>query len=174
MPFWLRRAFPGLLLGIAVWGVPHAQAQTCAVLFSSAQAMTTSGTGPESLYATTVPANTLDADGEYLEISWSAKHAANSNPQSHGVFYGSSVVGSVTTTVGSNIVYLGELRLFYVDAGTQLGTYEIHRGANLVATGLSHISEDPTLPLLLSLEATTPTQAGDVTFDHFTVLVCQS
>jgi hypothetical protein len=165
----LRRAFPLLLLSL-LCAAPEARAQACATLFSSPATKTTTGTTAEALYTFTIP-TLLDSDGDYLEVRYAGRHAANANPTSIWLAVGGSPV-SIATATGSGMLYRGEARLYYRDAATLVVSQQHQNGPNRIMPSVTTHAVDLTNTWSLQLFAETPTQAGDVTFDHFLVLSC--
>jgi hypothetical protein len=172
-----RRAFPLL----ALWGVCSAvpEADACSLLYSSGQAVATTGTTPEILRTVFVP-NTFVMDaGNYLEIRYSAKHATgNAHPQQHFVVIEDPVANTTevsrTSTTGDGMPYLGEIRFMNKSTGNQSSTFQLQRGGDVVGISLASHTLDLNAAgaLIVKFGAHTPNAAGDLSLEQFTVSVC--
>lgn len=166
-----------LTLNLALLGTmllsppPRAEAQVlfCQVSYSTAVAVTTTGIADEILYSTNLLANSLNSDGDYIEVTASGRKAGNANPQTHGITFGPTTVLSTATAV-SGIPYVWRMRIYYRDANTCTQNTQVQRGPNQLAARSAFFACDPTVDNEVSLVATAG--AGDVTFNDFSVMLC--
>lgn len=162
--------------------LPNVTGTLPVTICKSAPNQATTGTSEEVIGTCTVPANTLNADGDILQVLITGVTAANANNKTVRVRFGG--IGGVilydsTALASNNLVYTTErpIILTRISSTTMRGagclTTSAKGGtATVTARCWNEDTEtiDPTISNTLVVTGTTPTASGDFTLNTYTVI----
>lgn len=155
---------------------------TGGVICKGAPAQATTGTSEEVLATCTIPANTLDADGESVRVQFFAQVEANANSKTIQLRIGGilgSLIGQIGPIGANNQNFFGHVTLLRTGAATGVAYQKGGRLADdSTGDGASDFANrDPTVDWTASqdlvITGTTPTASGDLTLATYTVEVVQ-
>jgi hypothetical protein len=75
--------------------------------------------GTDDLMSYTLPASTMGADGDHVDIEWSVRFGANANNKTFKVVFGSTTLYTIGASAFSGVTLTGRTRLTWAVAGTQ-------------------------------------------------------
>ena len=130
----------------------------------------TVGTSEEILYTYTLPANTLDTDGQCIHIVAIATTAANANNKTIQLNFGSDGVAIMSALAENGGGFWVEARIWRVSANT-VKTFGYIASTNSGQRGLRIFTRTVTLSgaIVITLRGTTPTSAGDLTAEYMQI-----
>jgi hypothetical protein len=139
--------------------------------FHSAADAATTGTGIQTLYTYSLPANALAADGQSLHIRGEAVVAANANNKNWQIDFGATTLYSTAAVAFNNVNIRIDCELFRTGAATQKSLCQTIAstaagGVSLTVNAgslLTTPAETLSAPVTINWRGTTPTAAGDLT-----------
>ena len=137
---------------------------------TSTTSAATTGTSAQVLATCLLPPLALSVDGQGLKIKAWGRTAANGNSKVLELLFDVTVCGTLTSTVNNGTI-LAEATILRSGAATQECAGMGVSGAGTAHATSASPTADTTLPLTVSVRATTPTASGDFTFKGLTVEV---
>jgi hypothetical protein len=148
-------------------------AATVDILHKSTAAVATSGTAEEVLHTYTLPAGSLAAIGDKVELLGTCTHAANANAKSWrlewGGISGTAVTAISSTSSGIKTSATASCTRTSATTATCIPVTGSNAAAGAVAALVQLTSQDFTASIVLVLTATTAVAAGDLSCEAFVV-----
>jgi hypothetical protein len=163
--------------------LPNVTGSTALVICKSVPNASTTGTSEEVLGTCTLPANTMSADGDTLNILITAVTAANANTRQvrfrFGGIGGAIIYDSASTSSNGQVWISQSGGLATRISSTEIRSFfQVNRsakGGTATVTGMGWMEDTATVDFSISndlvVTATTPTAAGDFTLNSFVVLL---
>lgn len=139
------------------------------VLYSTATAVTTTGTSIETVATYALPAGFLDTDAQSIEVDWSITCAANANNKTPTIVFGATTVATVTPTCNNTAIFQKAI-IWRRTATTQTAISENFSFNNSGGSAVTSPAETLANSITILGRLTTPTSAGDATMQAFRVI----
>lgn len=141
------------------------------VAFNSSADFTPATTGEEIAYTFTLPGNSLSANNQFIEVTWSGTTAANANNKRFRLYFGATIICDTTAGAFNGSAISARAFVYRTGAATQKATCagfnEANGGTWATATGgaynLSTPAETLSGAVVVKLTIQNTTAAADAT-----------